>query len=112
VVNFRQLKYKIRQELNIGDMPELHFRLLFGIDITPLWHCYKLISKEKACKEGLSLSHIMLLVPQFSDKDMVSLFGADTLSSIYREIHDAYIDHGIELEASLAKNIKKTIRVT
>ncbi|KAG0736632.1 hypothetical protein G6F23_010833 [Rhizopus arrhizus] len=101
-------------------MPEQHFRLSSGIDITPLWHCYKLISKEKACKEGLSLvldlqqtlslSHIMLLVPQSNDKDMVDLFGADTLSSIYREIRDAYIDHGIELEASLAKNIKKTMR--
>jgi hypothetical protein len=103
-------------------MPEQHFRLSSGIDITPLWYYYKLISKEKACKEGLSLvsdlqkilslSHIMLLVPQSNDKDMVNLFGADTLSSIYREIRDVYIDHGIDLEASLAKNIKKTIRVT
>lgn len=103
-------------------MPEQHFRLSSGIDITPLWHCYKLISKEKACKEGLSLvsdlqkalslSHIMLLVPQCNDKDMVNLFGAETLSSIYHEIRDAFIDHDIELEASLAKTIKKTITVT
>lgn len=46
---------KVDQDFSVGNLPESHFFLKSGINITPLWHQYKLISKEQASKQGLSI---------------------------------------------------------
>lgn len=38
--------YKLEKDFLVGDLPENHFFLKFGFDITPLRHDCKLISRE------------------------------------------------------------------
>ncbi|CAO3680738.1 unnamed protein product [Rhizopus stolonifer] len=103
----------------IDDLSESYFFLKSGMDITPQWQQYKTISKEKARKQGLSivsdlqkalsLSHIMLLAPEANDKEMLDLYGINTLSCMYREIRSQYIDKDVAFDLNLTKDVKNII---
>jgi hypothetical protein len=54
----------------------------------------------------------MLLAPESNDKEMLKLYGGNTLSCMYREIRSGYIDKEVEFDSLLNKDVKEIIRVT